>query len=96
MTALPQTCDHNSQAIANTGLRAAKAVCRDRGISDVTLWRWERRGWIKTVNICGKKYADLESLAEFDRRAARGEFARKPSGAALKSAERRAAKEASK
>lgn len=77
-----------------SGLRAAKVVARDLGISDVTLWRWERRGWIKTVNISGKKYADLQSLAEFDQRAAQGEFAKGPSGAALKSAKRRSTKEA--
>lgn len=64
------------------GLRSAKAVCRDRGISDVTLWRWQRRGWVKTVNISGKIYVDLKSLAEFDRRAAAGEFAQLPSGVA--------------
>lgn len=76
-----------------TGLRAARAVCRDRGISDVTLWRWVRRGWIKTVNISGKVYVNLTSLADFDRRAATGEFSKPPAGAARKSAEKRAAKE---
>jgi hypothetical protein len=89
-----QTQESPIAAMPATGLRAAKAVCRDRGISDVTLWRWGRRGWIKIVNICGKCYVDLESLAEFDRRAALGEFAKPPVGAALKSAEKRAAKEA--
>jgi hypothetical protein len=81
-------------ATPTNGLRAAKAVARERGVSDVTLWRWERRGWIKTVNICGKKYADLESLAEFDRRAAAGEFAAPPHGAAGASARKRAEGEA--
>lgn len=76
----------------STGLRAARAVCRDRGISDVTLWRWSRRGWIRTTNISGKVYVDLQSLAEFDRRALGGEFARSPVGAARKSAEDRMAK----
>lgn len=76
-----------------TGLRAARAVCRDRGISDVTLWRWSRRGWIQTVNISGKVYCDLASLANFDRRAAAGEFSKPPAGAARKSAEARLAKE---
>ena len=50
-------------------------------------------GLIKCHNIFGKIYVDLQSLAEFDRRAAAGEFARKPHGAAGKSAEARAAKE---
>jgi len=82
-----------STATPATGLRAATAVCRDRGISDTTLWRWSRRGWIKTANISGKVYVDLPSLAEFDRRAAGGEFAKRPAGAAKKSAEARATKE---
>jgi hypothetical protein len=72
-------------AIGAAGLRSAKAVARDRGISDVTLWRWQRRGWIKAVNICGKNYICLQSLADFDRRAAAGEFARPPVGAAAAS-----------
>ena len=63
-------------------LRAARTVCRDMGISDVTFWRWRRRGWIKTVNISGKVYVDLKSLADFNRRAEAGEFAKVPSGAA--------------
>ena len=76
-------CAHKLEASNTTaGTRAARAVTRERGISDVTLWRWVRRGWIKVVNISGKNYVDLQSLAEFDRRAAAGEFARPPSGAA--------------
>jgi hypothetical protein len=82
-----------SSAPPVSGLRAAKAFCRDRGISDVTLWRWRRRGWIKVVNISGKCYVDLRSLDEFDERARRGEFSQPPSGAAKRSAEARAAKE---
>jgi hypothetical protein len=82
------------QPIASRGVRATRTVCRDRGVSDVTFWRWERRGWIKTINICGKKYVDLQSLVEFDRRAAAGEFAKPPAGAAGKSAEARAERKA--
>lgn len=75
------------------GLRAAKAVCRDKGVSDTTLWRWVKRGWIQLVNVSGKSYVDLQSLAEFDRRAAAGEFAKPPHGAAGKSAEQRASRQ---
>ena len=95
MTTLPKTFNDDGQPITTAGLRAAKAVARDRGISDVTLWRWDRRRWIRTVNICGKKYVDLQSLGEFDRRAAAGEFAKPPHGAAGASARERAAREAS-
>ena len=82
-----------TEPMPSVGLRAARAVARDRGISDVTFWRWERRGWIRTVNICGKKYVDLQSLGEFDRRAAAGEFAKAPVGAAGASSKARAARE---
>jgi hypothetical protein len=75
------------------GLRATTAVCRDRGISDTTMWRLGKAGLVRLVNIYGKSYVDLESLAIFDERAKNGEFARKPVGAAKKSAEARAAKE---
>ena len=93
---IPAQFTQDGQQSRTSGLRAAKAVCRDRGISDVTLWRCERRGWIKTVNICGKKYVDLQSLAEFDWRAAAGEFAKPPHGAAGASARERAEREAVK
>ena len=77
-----QRNESEKATIQPLGFRAARAVIRDRGISDTTFWRWERRQWIKTVNISGKKYVDLESLAEFDRRAAAGEFSKAPAGAA--------------
>ena len=75
------------------GLRAARAAARDRGVSDTTLWRWSQQRWIKLVNISGKNYVDLQSLAEFDRRAANGEFAKGPAGAAAASHQARAAME---
>jgi len=81
------------QPITTTGLRAAKAVCRDRGESCVTLWRRRKLGLIKCVNIFGKVYVDLQSLAEFDRRATAGEFAKAPVGAAGASSKARAARE---
>lgn len=65
-----------------TGLRAVKAFACDRGVSTVTVWRWRKRGWITTVNICGMPYVDLASANEFDERARKGEFAAPPKGAA--------------
>ena len=85
-------CAQTNEVAPRTGLRAARAVVRDRGISDVTLWRWCRRGWISVVNICGKNYVDLQSLADFDRRAAAGEFSKAPAGAAGASSAARRAK----
>jgi hypothetical protein len=45
-------------------------------ISSATGWRWRKRGWIPTVNICGRVYVSRAAIAEFERRAAAGEFAR--------------------
>ena len=39
-----------------------------------TGWRWRKKGWIETVNICGHLYVTRAAIAEFERRAAAGEF----------------------
>jgi hypothetical protein len=41
-----------------------------------TGWRWRQRGWIRTVNICGRLYLSREEILNFERRAAAGEFAK--------------------
>jgi hypothetical protein len=50
----------------------------DAWISNVTAWRWRRRGWLLTVNICGRQYATDKGLVEFMRRTETGEFPKKP------------------
>jgi hypothetical protein len=45
-------------------------------ITHATGWRWRKRGWIPTVNICGRVYISRTAIAEFERRAAAGEFTR--------------------
>ena len=99
-TPKPQTT-HNSPPSASdkpypTDLRASTVVCSDLGISDVTMWRWEKRGLLKLVNIAGRKYVDLKSLAEFQDRARRGEFAQGPAGAARHASQERTAQNAGK
>lgn len=81
--------------ITTVGLRAAKAVARDEGVSDVTIWRRVKRGWLTAVNISGRPYITTESLAMFYRRAGAGEFSKPPTGAAGASSRARVAKEAS-
>ncbi|MSU35969.1 MAG: hypothetical protein EXS36_12875 [Pedosphaera sp.] len=73
------------------GLRSAKKVALDRGVSPTTLWRWGQAGYLRFVNISGRPYVDLASLDEFDKRAASGEFARPPGGAAARSSRARKA-----
>lgn len=41
-----------------------------------TGWRWRKKGWIKTLNICGRLYVSRAAIAEFEQRAAAGEFAK--------------------
>ena len=57
-------------------IRSLQSFIGGIGISPVTAWRFEKRGWIKTVNIAGRRYITADAEAEFVRRAASGEFAK--------------------
>lgn len=46
------------------------------GITTITAWRFRRDGKLKTVNICGRLYVPAEEIANFNQRAAAGEFAK--------------------
>jgi hypothetical protein len=59
---------------------------RELGISATTAWRYCKSGWLHPLNIAGRPYLKLSDIAEFEARAAAGEFAKPPSGAAKKSA----------
>ncbi len=72
-------------------MRASTTVARELGISEVTMWRWLQRGWLRATNIAGRQYILLDSLREFQERAANGEFAKEPSGAAGRSKRQRLA-----
>ena len=50
--------------------------CRDVGVHPVTVWKWRKRGWLDTINICGKQYVTAEAADRFTRRAASGEFSK--------------------
>jgi hypothetical protein len=62
----------------STKLRNAKQVRKDLGISQTTLWRWSKRGLLKTVKIYNSVYVDLASVADLESRARRGELEREP------------------
>jgi hypothetical protein len=94
MTPLPENCNHNGQSIPTTGLRAAKKVAEDLGVSPVSLWRWARAGRLRIVRISNRPYVDLPSLAEFHRAALAGKYETPLAGAALKSNQARVTKEA--
>lgn len=57
------------------GMKSLDAWLKEIGVAACTAWRWRRRGWLKTVNICGRVYVTQEAIAEFIERAKQGEFA---------------------
>jgi hypothetical protein len=48
------------------------------GLSAVTVWRYRKKGMLRTVNICGRQYILRAEIARFNERAAAGEFAKPP------------------
>lgn len=50
---------------------------RESGLSPATGWRYRQKGWLKTITISGRHYVSREAIAEFNTRAAAGEFAGK-------------------
>ena len=48
---------------------------RQSGLSPATVWRYRKRGWLVVVTIAGRHYISRQAIAEFNRRAAAGEFA---------------------
>jgi len=55
-------------------IRSTCSVAKDLGISDTTLWRWRKYGWLQTVNINGRPFVLMDSLNAFIERAKTGEF----------------------
>lgn len=55
-------------------LLALKKWENETGVTATTTWRWRRKGWLKTVNICGRVYVTAEAIANFKHRAQSGEF----------------------
>ncbi|HVU26849.1 MAG TPA: hypothetical protein VHG71_03840 [Verrucomicrobiae bacterium] len=63
---------------ANSESAAIISICKWReqvGVTSCTTWRWQKKGWLKTINIAGRVYLSQEAIREFQRRAEAGEFA---------------------
>jgi hypothetical protein len=76
MNQIEASCSKPELLAPATGLVALRTFRAAVGVSDTTVWRWIKRGWLSTVNICGVPYVTSEGLAEFKRRAMAGEFAK--------------------
>lgn len=48
---------------------------RQSGLSPVTVWRYRKKKWLAVITISGRHYVTREAIAEFNHRAAAGEFA---------------------
>ena len=68
----------NAKLTSRNGLRAYTSWLREMQVSDVTGWRWRRRGWITTQNICGRCYVQFAEIDRFLERVKAGEFAKEP------------------
>jgi uncharacterized protein YlzI (FlbEa/FlbD family) len=51
------------------------SFCQRMGIATSTARRWEKKGWLDTFLIAGRRYISRDAIEEFIRRAATGEFA---------------------
>ncbi len=49
--------------------------CEITGLSKVSAWRYEKRGWLRTHLIANRRYILAADVAEFNRRVASDEFA---------------------
>jgi hypothetical protein len=62
------------QAISN--LLAFDRWLKDIDRTPATGWRWRKRGWIKTINVCGRLYISRDEINRFETRAVAGEFSK--------------------
>jgi hypothetical protein len=67
--------EKESQTVEERPPLALTAIPEQAKVSKTTVNRWRSKGWLQTVNIAGKIYVPAASMIEFNRRAARGDFA---------------------
>jgi hypothetical protein len=46
------------------------------GLSPVTVWRFRKKKFLSTINICGRHYVLRSEIARFNSRALAGEFSK--------------------
>lgn len=77
----PSVTGNTSPSVqATIPLESVPPISMDRfteqsGLSPVTLWRFRKKGWIKTCVIAGRHYLTAAQIAEFNARLASNEFA---------------------
>lgn len=61
----------------SNGVRSAKLIAKEEGVSDTTIFRRVKAGLLVKVNINGRAYITIDSLQAFYERARKGEFTKK-------------------
>jgi len=51
---------------------------RETGLTAATLWRYRKKGWLRTENISGRHYVTRAEIQNFNNRLRSGEFAGEP------------------
>jgi hypothetical protein len=75
------TNDHETKSNLNTSLDSEPPMALDKfieqtGLSPVTIWRFRKKKFLQTVNICGRHYVLRSEIARFNSRALAGEFSK--------------------
>lgn len=75
MNASTEMAPHETQNTVGT-LVAYERYLEEIDKTKATGWRMRQRGWINTINICGRLYVTRAEIAKFEARAAAGEFSK--------------------
>lgn len=67
---------HDTPSVPAGDLVSYDRWLEELGISAPTGWRWRKSNLIRTVNINGRVYIRRSEIADFERRAQAGDFAK--------------------
>jgi hypothetical protein len=75
------TNDQETKRNPNTVVDSEPPMALDKfieqtGLSPVTVWRFRKKEFLQTVNICGRHYVLRSEVARFNSRALAGEFSK--------------------
>src|SRR5437773_5225445 len=69
------TRNHNARVDSDPPMALDKFI-EQTGLSPVTIWRFRKKDFLRTVNICGRHYVLRSEVARFNARALAGEFSK--------------------
>jgi peroxiredoxin len=86
------TNDHETARNENACVDSDPPMALDKfieetGLSATTIWRFRKKNFLRTLNICGRLYLLRSEIARFNARALAGEFS-KPCNRPLHAAEK--------